>query len=427
LVNSTKAYRTNLKKLLKRCSTFGRENRLLRATTIKQFGGEIVMKTLEFSDLEVGMKVRVKKDLIVDKEYGDDIFIRGMEKYKGQIATITRKAMHHKKFDLDISHHNWTPEMVDYIPEVLFTDLKEGMKVRIKSDLIVDEQYGSDTFIDDMEEYLGEVVTIHELLPVNKKFTIEGDYDRWKYTPQMVEEIIEETEPTTLLDLKVGTKVRVKKGLEGGKTYGGIYFASNMEDHCGKVVTIAKATSKSTYKIEEDFYNWSSEMFEEIVASKASTPNEVLKALGEGNYLVKDEDCYSMEDGVLMYRNTTNDVWPSLCSIEQVMKRTYGVHDTLPKKFRQVVEEPVLNFEEGDVIVEKDDTSLEFAKKILKIDVANNEVYFCYPEGGYLKTELDSVIVTDMVPATEEQRNKFNEKYVAHGCTEAKKDYNQSK
>ena len=39
---------------------------------------------------KVGDKVRVREDLVVDQWYGDDIFVSGMDSYKGQVVTIKK-------------------------------------------------------------------------------------------------------------------------------------------------------------------------------------------------------------------------------------------------------------------------------------------------------------------------------------------------
>jgi hypothetical protein len=39
-------------------------------------------------DFTVGMRVRVRNDLVIDKEYGADAFVDGMKEYLGCEATI---------------------------------------------------------------------------------------------------------------------------------------------------------------------------------------------------------------------------------------------------------------------------------------------------------------------------------------------------
>lgn len=40
--------------------------------------------------------------------------------------------------------------------------LKKGDKVQVRTDLVVDQQYGLDTFVADMQEFSGEVVTLNK-------------------------------------------------------------------------------------------------------------------------------------------------------------------------------------------------------------------------------------------------------------------------
>jgi hypothetical protein len=65
---------------------------------------------------EVGDKVKIREDLIVGNRYGRDDFARGMEKYKGKIATIT--AVYNYTYHIDIDDNDsidwhWTDEMFE--------------------------------------------------------------------------------------------------------------------------------------------------------------------------------------------------------------------------------------------------------------------------------------------------------------------------
>lgn len=70
---------------------------------------------------------------------------------------------------------------------------------------------------------------------------------------------------------KVGDKVRVKTDLVVDKTYGGVCFVKNMAHWRGHIVTISRI-GDYFYKIEENLYpfdyNWTDEMFEDVVETK---------------------------------------------------------------------------------------------------------------------------------------------------------------
>ena len=67
---------------------------------------------------------------------------------------------------------------------------------------------------------------------------------------------------------KVGDKVRVRKGLINGCYYGNYRFVSGMEKHRGEIVTIGLVVSDGSYRILEDDYYWTDEMFEEKVSGE---------------------------------------------------------------------------------------------------------------------------------------------------------------
>lgn len=62
---------------------------------------------------KVGDKVKVREDLVVDKEYGSDVFIEEMEQHKGKTATITLVCHDKYCIDLDEGEWYWTDEMFE--------------------------------------------------------------------------------------------------------------------------------------------------------------------------------------------------------------------------------------------------------------------------------------------------------------------------
>lgn len=69
--------------------------------------------------------------------------------------------------------------------------------------------------------------------------------------------------------LNVGDKVRIRKDLKIGKSYGvngcKDSVTLDMKERCGSIVTIFSKTLNGKYKIKEDNgnYFWTKEMFEE--------------------------------------------------------------------------------------------------------------------------------------------------------------------
>lgn len=64
---------------------------------------------------KVGDKVRVRKDLVVDKDYGTQFFVDGMRKFKGKIVNIKRVEDSFYRIEEDeiVYSYNWTDEMLE--------------------------------------------------------------------------------------------------------------------------------------------------------------------------------------------------------------------------------------------------------------------------------------------------------------------------
>ncbi len=61
---------------------------------------------------KVGMKVKVRENLICNEKYGNDTFISDMMRMKGKIDTIV-DVLPDNKYHLSMSNRNWTPEMLE--------------------------------------------------------------------------------------------------------------------------------------------------------------------------------------------------------------------------------------------------------------------------------------------------------------------------
>lgn len=75
---------------------------------------------------------------------------------------------------------------------------KVGDKVKVREDLEVDKRYGTEEFIEEMEEYKGKIVTIDT---VNEDdYYIEEDKQSWSWTEEMLEDIEEEKSIGQIID-----------------------------------------------------------------------------------------------------------------------------------------------------------------------------------------------------------------------------------
>ena len=88
---------------------------------------------------------------------------------------------------------------------------KVGDKVRVRTDLVGGEVYGGLLFPDSMTEYCGKEMTICTVRPNSGTYRlVEGG--SWTFSEEMLEDVT--------VKFKVGDKVRLKKDLVVGKSYG---------------------------------------------------------------------------------------------------------------------------------------------------------------------------------------------------------------
>jgi hypothetical protein len=64
---------------------------------------------------EIGDKIKVRKDLVVGQEYGEDSFEQDMDYFKGRVVTIVDKSkvMLAYRVGEDGEVWNWTEEMFE--------------------------------------------------------------------------------------------------------------------------------------------------------------------------------------------------------------------------------------------------------------------------------------------------------------------------
>ena len=79
---------------------------------------------------KVGDKVRVREVLEVDKRYGSEFFVDGMEKYRGEVMEIESTIAYHLKED----DENWsfTDEMLEPIADPLAAKIEERNNKPVK-------------------------------------------------------------------------------------------------------------------------------------------------------------------------------------------------------------------------------------------------------------------------------------------------------
>ena len=69
---------------------------------------------------KVGDKIKVRKDLEVGKQYGEDLFTNTMHNYLGKSATVAYKGNKKYRLDIDGGFYSWTDEMLEPVQSLSF-------------------------------------------------------------------------------------------------------------------------------------------------------------------------------------------------------------------------------------------------------------------------------------------------------------------
>lgn len=141
---------------------------------------------------KVGDRVKVRNDLVVNETYGDGCRFRSdMARYKGQVVTISRvfDVDGFYKIKDDSSNWSWVDEMFVDTVENKNKKYKVGDKVKIREDLIADEEYGEIDYISDMDKWKGKIVTISFADNDNNCYGIAEDTEVWNWSAEMFEDV----------------------------------------------------------------------------------------------------------------------------------------------------------------------------------------------------------------------------------------------
>lgn len=139
---------------------------------------------------KVGDKVKVRNDLVVNETYGDGCRFRSdMARYKGQIVTISKVEDCFYNIKEDRYYWSWVDEM--FVDVVENKKYKIGDKVKIREDLVADEEYGEIDYISDMDKWKGKIVTISFADNDNNCYGIAEDTEGWNWSAEMFEDVSE--------------------------------------------------------------------------------------------------------------------------------------------------------------------------------------------------------------------------------------------
>lgn len=132
---------------------------------------------------KVGDKVRVRNDLIHGERYDGISFY--MDGWKDKIVTISFVGSDYYEIAEDEDKWCWTDEMFEDIK------YKVGDKVKIREDLVGDEEYGEISYVSDMDKWKGKIVTISFADNDNNCYGIAEDAESWAWSAEMFEDVPE--------------------------------------------------------------------------------------------------------------------------------------------------------------------------------------------------------------------------------------------
>lgn len=181
--------------------------------------------------------------------------------------------------------------------------VRPGMKVKLRKDLVADQTYGSDAWIDEMAKPGSEVEV--ERITKDDRFYVKGSF--YNYTVDMLENPVKLSDKKSG-DFKVGDRVRIRKDLKVGVVYGGLTYLNSMLKP-GTETTIKErltATGNVSLASDESSYIYSTAMLEHVeekqnISEKLSVllteKEEIESRLGVGDVVkirkdIKDDQTY---------------------------------------------------------------------------------------------------------------------------------------
>ena len=133
---------------------------------------------------------------------------------------------------------------------------------------------------------------------------------------------------------KVGDKVRVRRDLEDGETYGGWDALEDMVKMRGEIVTIRRVRS-SAYELEEKGLMWTDEMFEGLVEDEL-TAEEAIRLKCEMCESISCSECKfsRLNNGEYLFCNKFLEKYPE--KVIETLKQRKKDHEKKPIKTESV-------------------------------------------------------------------------------------------
>lgn len=149
---------------------------------------------------------------------------------------------------------------------------------------------------------------------------------------------------------KVGDKVKVRSDLVVGKSYGEHAFVHDMIKFSGKIVTI-ESVWRQGYRIEEDTYWWTDEMFEPVEEMSAEEAIRLLSEMCASNHVCINCPLYTKVREFDIECNIFQNKYPER-TIE-VLKQWKADHEKKPIETENVMYIVVMDKKRNVVYEEK--------------------------------------------------------------------------
>lgn len=248
----------------------------------------------------VGDRVRVKSDLIVNRRYGDNTVVSDMTPLCGKVVTI-KTLFRDSEYTIEESSRYWTNEMFESKDEIIttpegFDDYNVGDRVKVIESLSVRDRWKCCGATSAMTELKGTIVTIKSVREERgaKYYTIEEDHYNYNWVSEMFEGRIGIQPHNDLVNgdmplkpIGVGDRVRVKRNINTDMSFQGWNVSSDMVDLRGSIITISHVGRDSDgiyYDSEEgdddgDDLTWTIDMIERLDIVPKSSEAGIIKAM----------------------------------------------------------------------------------------------------------------------------------------------------
>ena len=121
---------------------------------------------------------------------------------------------------------------------------KIGDKVKIREDLIVDNDYGSDGFTEEMVEYKGKTATITDVH--YDKYDIDVDDGQWYWTDEMLEDCVDSALDEEARTVDIGYHIKNY----GHRIVKNVYYSGYAYDSKHVFCTTADGKNQYTFPVD---------------------------------------------------------------------------------------------------------------------------------------------------------------------------------